>query len=68
MPPAVIVRDLDQGWIVCRDADRPVRDGSVLCPIQHRRVPIAACLICHHLETLSGERDPQTGCEAPDER
>jgi hypothetical protein len=68
MPPAVIGHELEQGWIVCHDADRPLRDGLVLCPIQHRRVPVAACLLCHHLEALSDERDPGTGCEAPEDR
>jgi hypothetical protein len=68
MPPAVAPRDLDQGWIVCHDADRPVRDGRVVCPLQGRRVPIAACVVCHHLETMSDERDPRTGCEAPEDR
>ncbi|HEX7171988.1 MAG TPA: hypothetical protein VF365_05200 [Candidatus Limnocylindria bacterium] len=63
MPPAVASRDLEQGWIVCHDADRLVREGRVMCPIQHRGVPFAACLLCHHLEALSDERDPQTGCE-----
>lgn len=67
MPTAVIRRDLEQRWIVCLDADRPVRDGSVACPVQHRRVPVTACLLCHHLEALSDERDRYTGCEAPEE-
>jgi hypothetical protein len=53
---------------VCHDADRPLRGGLVLCPIQRHRVPVAACLLCHHLEALSDERDPGTGCEAPEDR
>ena len=68
MPPAALGRDLEQGWIVCHDADRSVRDGRVVCPIQHRRVPVSACLLCHNLEALSGERDPGTGCEAREDR
>jgi hypothetical protein len=47
----------EEGWLVCLGTARAVRDGTVRCAIEGRRVRIETCLLCHHLETLSGERD-----------
>jgi hypothetical protein len=52
---------LEEGWLVCLGEARAVRDGRVRCAIQGRRVPVEACLLCRHLETLAGERD-DTSC------
>jgi hypothetical protein len=50
----------EQGWVVCVGDARSARDGRVDCPVRDRRVPLAACLLCRHLETLAGERDDTT--------
>ena len=48
---------MDDAWILCLGMTRPVIDGRVRCAVQARRMPIAACLLCRHLETLADERD-----------
>jgi hypothetical protein len=50
------VRD-EEGWMVCLSSVHVVRGGMVDCPIRRSRVTITDCLLCHHLETLAGERD-----------
>jgi hypothetical protein len=51
------------GWLVCLGENRWVQDGRVGCPTQDGAVPVEACLLCHHLQTLAGERDT-LACDA----
>lgn len=48
---------LDEGWLVCLGRAHAVQDGAVSCPVDGQRVAVETCLLCHHLETLAGERD-----------
>jgi hypothetical protein len=50
-------------WIVCRGAERDVRDGAVACPVAGEDVAVQACLSCRHLAWADGERDRPSTCE-----
>jgi hypothetical protein len=53
----LVTSQLEGGWLVCLGQARAVRDGTIRCPADGRRVRVEACLLCRHLETLAGERD-----------
>ncbi|HEX9634901.1 MAG TPA: hypothetical protein VGB34_05380 [Candidatus Limnocylindria bacterium] len=53
-------------WIVCRGAERDVRDGVVRCPLKGN-IDVAHCMECHLLETLAAERDRSLECRADEE-
>ena len=56
----------EEGWLVCLGSVQVVRGGWVDCPLRQSRVTIADCLLCHHIETLAGERD-DASCAAAGE-
>lgn len=59
--------ETDRGWLTCLGEERIVRDGAVVCPIWNQPVPVTACVACHHLETVGGERRDDTFCSLAEE-
>jgi hypothetical protein len=58
---------LEIDWIVCRDRERGVVDGCVVCPTEGasdggREVPVQDCLDCRHLMATPLDRQRQGMC------
>jgi hypothetical protein len=58
---------LDIGWIVCRDKEREVVDGCVLCPVDGSSdaaygIRVQDCLDCRHLMATPLDRQPAGMC------
>jgi len=58
---------LDIDWIVCRDQERAVVDGCVVCPAdgageEGREINVLRCLDCRHLVTTRLDRHPDRMC------
>jgi hypothetical protein len=54
-------------WIVCRDQERAVVDGYILCPAagsseEDREIRVQNCLDCRHLMATPLDRQPEGMC------
>jgi len=58
---------LEIDWIVCRDRERGVVDGCIVCPAdgaseEGREIHVHDCLDCRHLIATPLDRQPEGMC------
>ncbi len=53
-------------WVTCLGVHRVVVAGAVRCSPAASTVSVAECLECHHLGSVSGERDEANWCTTPE--